>query len=348
VADPALPWGGPCTQSRPTIAKIFDALLDHCDTGQNYFTGETGVRIDFISFHVKDLPQTMIERELRIFEHLKARHPKFAHKPLINDESDPIRAWATPFWWQEGPWYAAYVVQSIDLHQRLVIDGAGANYRLFSSDHAFMGDWNQRTTHTLFRDQPNPDGFVLIKKPVLTVMEMVAKLGRNYVGVEIPKEISAYFGVIPSQDGDVLSLLIYNKTAIAIGPDPRMTPGAEQKPGADMSIPPKPIPDVEVALMAQQQVKTQLRIRGIKGSTAILKEFLIDETHGNPHHEWAEMGKPKILSPAQLAQLKLAEQPALVRSQRIECLNGEYLYSLVASSPSVCLITIVPEKSLKP
>lgn len=348
TADAALQFGGPCTQSRPTFADIFDALLDHCDTGKNYFTGETGVRIDFISFHVKDLPQNMISRELGIYERIKTRHPKFAGKPLINDESDPIRAWATPFWWQEGPWYAAYVVQSIDLHQQLVIDRAGANYRLFSSDHAFMGEWNQRTTHTLFRDQPNSDGFVLIKKPVLTVMEMVAKLGRQYVDVEIPKGISAYFGIIPSNDGDALSLLVYNKTAIEIGPDPRMTPGAEQKPGANMSVPPKPVPDVEVALMAQQHVKAQLKISGIKGTHATLQEFLIDETHGNPHHEWVEMGKPTVLSADQLARLKAAEHPALVRSQKIECPNGQYVYQLAASSPSVSLITIVPEKISKP
>ena len=50
VSD-SLKFGGPgdaCKRS-----KYSDALLDHVVNGINYFTGEKGVRIDFISFHRK-------------------------------------------------------------------------------------------------------------------------------------------------------------------------------------------------------------------------------------------------------------------------------------------------------
>ena len=342
AADPALQFGGPGYASRPEIPEIFTALLDHCDTGKNRFTGETRVRIDFISFHVKDLPQAMINRELAIIDLIHSRHPKFAGKPLINDESDPIRGWATPFWWQRGPWYAAFIAQNIDLHQRLIIGPGRANYRLFSSDHAFMGDWNQRTTHTLFRDQTNAAGFVAIKKPVLTVMELIARLGTHYVPADVPAEISSHFGLIPSSDHDTLSILIYNKTAMVIGPDPRFQPGGSRKSPAESVLPVKPEPIEELALMAQQGVETQLRIRGIKGQTATLTEFRLDETHGNPHRIWVSQGKPAVLTPPQVAELRAAERPAQIRSEQINCPGGEYLLAVSSPSPSVSLIVIKP------
>ena len=323
AADPALQFGGPGTAR--DLSDMFVSLLAHCDTGKNFITGETGVRMDFISFHDKDLPQNMIKRELRIVDFIRKHHARFARTPIINDEADPIVGWATPYWWERSPWYAAFVAQNIDLHQRQVIEAAKVNYRLFSSDHTFLGDWNQRTTHALFRNQSNPEGFVAIRKPVLSVMDLIAQMGDKYVDVKIPKKLSPYFGVIPSIAGDTLMILVYNKTAMEIVKGP------------------KPEPDFEVALMAQQGVQAQLKIKGIKGKTATIKEYRIDEMHGNPHHVWVEMGKPQQLSNDQVAQLKKAEQPALLRSEQVSCSGNKFTYQLTAPSPSVSLITIVPE-----
>jgi len=51
ASSPDLILGGPgdgCKRSN-----YADALLDHVTNGTNYFTGERGVRIDFLSFHKK-------------------------------------------------------------------------------------------------------------------------------------------------------------------------------------------------------------------------------------------------------------------------------------------------------
>jgi L-iduronidase len=344
-ADPALQFGGPGTARRKAdpalqfsgldtaqadLVETFTALMAHCDSGKNYLTGEIGVRLDFISVHVKDVPQKMVERELSIFQYVKERHPKLAGKPFINDEADPIVAWAKPYWWETGPWHAAFVAQNIDLHERLMIDAAGVNYRLFSNDHSFMGTWDQRTTHALFRDQPNPDGFVLIRKPVLSVMEMIAQLGSSYVSVKIPDELSAHFGLIPSVEGNALAILVYNKTEITIDSQP------------------KPEPDVEVALMEKQSVNARLKIKGIKGTTATLRELRLDETHGNPYGIWVAAGKPTVLSPALIDQLRAAEPAAVIRVEQINCPDHEYTYDLTAPSPSVSLILIEPNPDAKP
>jgi len=324
-ADGEIVFGGPGTAR--DLNDTYKALLAHCDKGKNYFTGETGVRIDFVSTHIKDLPRNMAKRELRLFDYIKSNHPGFIHKPFINDEADPIAGWATPYWWEQGPWYAAFVAQNIDVHQRIVIDSAKVNYRLLSNDHTFMGNWDQRTTHALFQNQKTADAFVLIKKPVLNVMELIAGLGDQYVDVTIPDEISSYFGVLPTRKNDTLIILVYNRTTIEINYQEKT---------------PNPEPDSEFGRMAQEKVTAQLHIKGIGQKRFCVKEYRLDEEHANPHHEWEKMGKPQILSDDQIMKLKNSEKPVLVRNESINCTDDIYSYNLISPSPSVSLIMIIP------
>lgn len=53
AVSPALKLGGPGDGCRRS--EYADALLQHVVNGTNYFTGERGVRIDFLSFHKKVL-----------------------------------------------------------------------------------------------------------------------------------------------------------------------------------------------------------------------------------------------------------------------------------------------------
>jgi L-iduronidase len=339
--DPRLRFGGPCVRSRPDISYTFKALLDHCDCGKNFFTGEVGIRLDYISFHVKDLPQEMINREKDIFNFIVKNHPKYSHTPLINDEADPIRAWATPLWWERGPWYAAFIAQNIDLHQRQLIENH-INYSLLSNDHAFMGEWNQRTTHTLFKNQKNAEGFYLIKKPVLTVMELIAQLGNQYIHVEIPANVSNYYGIIATKGEREFNILVYNKTDIKIGPDLSMT--HHDANATELPVVPKPEPDYEYELMAAESVNAILNIKGIDCSSAVIKEYRIDYTHGNPHEVWLSQGSPTLLSQLQFAELKNAEKPELVKEKSINFNNRECSYELVSPSASVILLKIIPIK----
>lgn len=53
-ADPSLRLGGPAGGCKtPPQSPICWKVLQHCSNGTNYFTNETGIRIDFISFHHK-------------------------------------------------------------------------------------------------------------------------------------------------------------------------------------------------------------------------------------------------------------------------------------------------------
>ncbi len=322
-ADPSLRFGGPGTAR--DLSGMFTALIAHCESGRNFFTGKTGVRLDFISIHAKAQPAAMIAREVKIVNYLRAHAPGLANQPFVNDEADPVAGWARPYWWEQGSWYAAFVAQNIDLHQRLLREAAGVNLLLLSNDHSFLGDWNQRTTHALFRDQPNSDGFVIIRKPVLSVMELISRLGDRRLETTVPPELADHFGVIPTVTANSIAVLLYNKTPIEITPKP------------------KPAPDVETALMADGTVNAQLRVRGHAGTSAWLTEYVLDESHGNPYRAWVEMGRPTALTAGQVAGLRALEHPARVESRAVSFPDHTLTLQVTAPSPSVTLILVGPK-----
>lgn len=54
AASPLLRFGGPGDSCHsPPHSPYCWAMLQHCYNGTNYFTGETGVRIDYIALHKK-------------------------------------------------------------------------------------------------------------------------------------------------------------------------------------------------------------------------------------------------------------------------------------------------------
>ncbi len=320
-ADPKLSFGGPGTAA-PELNSFFTGLMDHCDRGRNFFTGEKGVRIDFVSVHVKDQPGQMIAREMKCLDYLRSHHPSLKSKPFINDEADPVVGWAKPYWWECGPWYAAFVVQNIDLHQRLMGPDKGVNYRLFSNDHTFLGTWNQRTTHALFRGQPGEPGFTLIRKPVLSVLELISGLGDRLFPAKVPASLEDHFGVIPSMGPGKISILVYNQTPIPIDKHP------------------KPEPDKELEEMKSKEVRCSLMIRGLPPGRALLKVQRIDEQCGNPYRLWVGMGKPEILSEQQTSMLKRVEAPETIESREISCPDQTQALKMTFPSPSVSLITI--------
>ena len=324
AADPKLSFGGPGT-ANPELNGYFTALMDHCAIGKNFLTGEKGVRIDFISVHVKDQPIEIVAREMKCINYIRDHDPSLISKPFINDEADPVVGWAKTYWWECGPWYASFIVQNIDLHQRLMGPSRGIDYRLFSSDNAFLGTWDQRTTHSLFREQATDAGFTIIRKPVLTVMKLISGLGTKLFTARIPASIADHFGVIPSMDDKRISILVYNKTSINIDKHP------------------KPEPDDELAVMKSQEVESSVVLRGISSNSAKLEIQRIDEQHGNPYRLWVEMGRPKLLSKKQVELLKGEESPKIIDSRKIFFQNHELVLKLNVPSPSVSLITIDPD-----
>ncbi|MCK4746226.1 MAG: hypothetical protein KAT15_04285, partial [Bacteroidales bacterium] len=110
-ANPKIRFGGPGTALGASAT--FQLLMEHCAWGKNYFTGEKGVRIDFVSTHRKNIPHQMIKDEMDVWDYFETGFPDMAAEiPVMNNEADPIAGWGIPYYWRTGPRYGAFIVQS--------------------------------------------------------------------------------------------------------------------------------------------------------------------------------------------------------------------------------------------
>ncbi|XP_016051376.1 PREDICTED: alpha-L-iduronidase [Miniopterus natalensis] len=142
-ASPALRLGGPGDAFHaPPRSPLSWGLLEHCHHGTNFFTGEVGVRLDYIALHRKGAGSSVyiLEQEQEVLRQIQQRFPKFADTPVYNDEADPLVGWSLPQAWRADVTYAAMVVKVIAQHQdRLVANSSfPVRYALLSNDNAFL------------------------------------------------------------------------------------------------------------------------------------------------------------------------------------------------------------------
>ncbi|XP_044184139.1 alpha-L-iduronidase-like isoform X3 [Acropora millepora] len=122
MGHPSLRLGGPAT-GYPDKHPIFWSLLQHCNNGTNFFTGQTGVRLDFISFHIKGQghSMTILQNEKVTLEEMHQMFHKYQTTPVYNDEGDPLVGWSLTEDWRADATYAAIVTKILALHQNLLL-----------------------------------------------------------------------------------------------------------------------------------------------------------------------------------------------------------------------------------
>ncbi len=267
AVSPAIRFGGPGICE--TLHPLFTGLIAHCDTGTNHFTGETGVRIDFISAHEKGgkwsneavSPNTtaMLERTLRTIAWIREHHPRLGDVPFFNDEADPLIGWKQRHSWRGWPYYAATVCRWIDLHIRVLREEHGVPFGFLSNDNGFIGDWGQRSQLCCFaRKEEYAEGrFELVKKPVLNVMTMLALLGDRRLKAQVTD--AEHVGCLATRRGEQVAVLIYHSR------DKVWTSGSAA---------------LEVSLA------------GLDGSCYRLTHYRIDDRHSNPFRVWEEANYP--------------------------------------------------------
>uniref|UniRef100_A0A3Q3WW67 Uncharacterized protein n=1 Tax=Mola mola TaxID=94237 RepID=A0A3Q3WW67_MOLML len=189
AASRLLRFGGPGDSCHsPPHSPYCWALLQHCYNGTNFFTGETGVRMDYIALHKKgggaSLP--ILQQEVQTVGEIQERFPRFRHLPVYNDEADPLVGWSRPQEWRADVTYAAMVVKVIEQHQNLLLldPNSTINYTLLSNDNAFLSyhphPFTQRTLTARFQvNNTRPPHVQLIRKPVLAVMGLLGLLGND-------------------------------------------------------------------------------------------------------------------------------------------------------------------------
>ncbi|XP_038648259.1 alpha-L-iduronidase isoform X1 [Scyliorhinus canicula] len=194
-ANTLLQLGGPGDSCHPPPhSPISWGLLNHCYNGTNFFTGEIGVRLDYIALHKKGAGSSfhILEQELDTVQQIQKRFPKFQSIPIYNDEADPLVGWSIPKIWRAEVTYAAMVVKVIAQHQNLLISNPQnkINFTLLSNDNGFLNYYpnyfTQRTLTARFQmNNTNPPHVQMVRKPVLTIMGLLALLGEKQLEVEI-------------------------------------------------------------------------------------------------------------------------------------------------------------------
>ncbi|XP_078396502.1 alpha-L-iduronidase isoform X2 [Cetorhinus maximus] len=173
-ANTLLQLGGPGDSCHPPPhSPISWGLLNHCYNGTNFFTREIGVRLDYIALHKKGAGSSfhILEQELDTVQQIQKRFPKFQSIPIYNDEADPL---------------------VIAQHQNLLISNPQnkINFTLLSNDNGFLNYYpnyfTQRTLTARFQmNNTNPPHVQMVRKPVLTIMGLLALLGEKQLEVEM-------------------------------------------------------------------------------------------------------------------------------------------------------------------
>jgi len=335
-ADEELRLGGPGTCRG--VSDFLKMFLDHCDRGTNYFTGEVGLRLDFISVHEKGVrscpvdldpnTQGIVDREIKIIEHIRANYPRLADTPFVNNECDPQAGWHHVHTWRAHPYYAALACKIINQHLVGVIDGLDCEYALLSNDNGFIGEWGNRTLLTRFgdiedvpgqsryrskpadiREDPTRKRFEMIKKPMLNVMALLSLLGNRRCAVSVAGDISSDVGVIATaQDKDQVAILLYHSQ------DRINSSGTE---------------------------RIELCLRGVPFDSGVLSHYRIDKNHTNPYRIWESMGAPTRPSPEQYAVMRENQELAFLEKPTKAALqNGELALSFDLPLPSASLVLL--------
>ncbi|KAH3708034.1 alpha-L-iduronidase-like isoform X2 [Dreissena polymorpha] len=205
-----LKLGGPGDGCHGTLYS--DALLQHIVNGTNYFTGETGIRLDFLSYHKKGDGSSykILEDEISLMDSISNRFPTLADKPFFNDEADPLVGWSQDEEWRADSTYAAIVAKVINQHQKAFISNPQPrihNYQLLSNDNAFLSwfphQYTQRTLLARFQmNNTSPPHTHFFQKPVYNVMALLSMLGEIEVQSKITytngEDLNTPLGVLAS------------------------------------------------------------------------------------------------------------------------------------------------------
>ncbi|MBN2389672.1 MAG: hypothetical protein JXR84_03040 [Anaerolineae bacterium] len=356
-ADPTLTIGGPGTCRN--LSEMLTAFLAHCDTGTNYFTGETGVRLDFISVHEKGVrshkedltPNSMgiVEREARIVDYIREYHPRFSALPFFNDECDPQVSWGDIHTWRARPYYAAFVCKVINQHLHKLVDEKGVHYGLLSNDNGFLGTWGHRTLFARFaefdhidhgqadgkRDAPRFEAdprrrkFELIKKPVFTAMTLLSLLRNERIAASVRDR--------PEQEVDDTSCSRSPDRA-TVAPDPFETGVIATRHNDQIAV---LIYNSRDKIMISGMTPVTLRLTGLPFDTALLVHYRIDEAHSDPFSVWESQGAPTYPTPEQYAEMRAAQEIALLEEPReVSAVDGTLTLAFDLPLPGVSVVLL--------
>ena len=186
--------GGPATTGPmpgSKSAEYLDVFLNHCRNGRNYVTGETGTRLDFVTFHTKGggfsfsvspakghpTVHSMVQQAACGLDIIEKNG--YAGLEIVLSEADPD-GWAAGGMYdninlvfRNTPYYASFVASGFHHIQQLA-DARGLDVRPMSWAFVFPGERCFEGTRA-FQTRG-------IDKPILNLFRMYALMGDTQIG----------------------------------------------------------------------------------------------------------------------------------------------------------------------
>jgi xylan 1,4-beta-xylosidase len=294
--------GGPAVAGAGGI--FFRDFLEHCETGTNAVSGETGTRLDMVSFHAKGgVTDSNGFLQMNLGAHLRQHRTgfevvsssSFAETPIVISESDPEACAACPASdrpenaYRYSPAYGAY--ELVVMKRSLELAAAeGVNLRgVLTWAFTFPG-----TSYFSGYRELATNGIHL---PVLNAFKLLGSLHGERVPVvssgAIPLEELLASGVrdrpdvdaLAAVDGERVQVLVWNYHDDLVAADPA-------------------------------PVTLNVAVPRAFGANALVTHTRVDDTRGNAHAVWVSQGSPQEPSGEELAALKDAMEPVVLERER--------------------------------
>ncbi|XP_075705975.1 alpha-L-iduronidase isoform X2 [Rhinoderma darwinii] len=338
-ASRQLRFGGPGDSCRsPPRSPICWGLLSHCYNGTNIFTGEKGVRLNYIALHKKGGGSSfrILEQVIGTVREIQQRFPQFKPVAIYNDEADPLVGWSTPQSWRGDVTYAAMVIKVIDQHLDIMhSDGnPSMNFSLLSNDNAFMNYYphyfTQRTLTARFQmNNTKPPHVQMVRKPVLTVMGLLALLGETQISTFMVRDMDT------SNNCSIVGV-------IASVHEPK---SGDQTDSWQSTI----------ALYASDDNRTSTDINFItlnltnfpKSKDLVYVTYYMDNILTNPLLEWQKAGSPDFPSVEEFQHMRDTEDPVM-EGPIIFPKEGDMVLKVQLPVPSVHLVHICEQPRFPP
>jgi xylan 1,4-beta-xylosidase len=279
---------GPADPRHP----IFRAFLEHCASGHNDCTGQTGTPIDFITFHLKGGPtgKQGIFTNPWVTQDYPHRNPSLRHmlnvaqagleiidsipamrgRPVFLTECDID--WGTPtsiyhnpnMHYRNSEYYAAFQCamtrRMLDLRARFPDNPIEA---LFLDTFLIPG-------HRLFEGQRTLVTGEGVEKPILNALRMVGRLGNRRLSASEPPDTTVEVLATVGQDASVQVMAVNFQEEFDDG----------------------------------EPCCVRLRLQGLPPGVWQCAHYRIDHDHSNAYTLWLKMGRPLVPDAGQLAVLQ--------------------------------------------
>ena len=337
AAMPSARFGGPattgCMDPQGNASRFLRAFLEHIRSGRNHYSGQTGTRIDFTSFHTKGggyrfelLAQKQIPSVRELLTNVQTqsaiiREYGYGDLECVLSEADPD-GWAAGgrfdnfnLNFRNTEYYASYVMSAYknlyDLAEKVSMDIRPLAWAfMFEAERCFEGTRSFSTQG--------------INKAVFNLFRLLARMGTQRVRLSTTRDL------------DPLTFKDLNGTEEGPEIDGWATMDSEEK--------------MQVLLYChhddwdlQETFDVELEIRHLpmEGNVQI-RHFRIDADHSNAYAEWVRQGRPNYPNDGQReaivsrSALEYCEAPEVIPVH-----NGTLLRTFTLPTHAISLMEIV-------